>query len=82
MGLAGLRASVEDVDALGWFFTTVGFWTRETTVSSHNTAETSLTPAQFRSPSFLHTLHRVEGVLTGGWTVAHNLTGSLHHVNT
>ena len=82
MGLAGFRASVEDVDALRGFFTTVRFWTRETTVSSHNTAETSLTPAKLRSSPFLYTLHRVEGVLAGGWTVAHNLTGSLHHMNT
>ncbi len=82
MSLAGLCASVEDVDTLGRFLATVGLWTRETSVSSHDTTKPSLTPAELRGSLFLHALHGVERVLASGWTVAHNLTGSLHHVNT
>ena len=82
MGLARLRASVQNVHALGGLFPTVGFWTRETSVTRHNPAKTSLTPTEFRSTLFLNALDGVEGVLASGWAVAHNLTGSLHHVNT
>ena len=82
MGLARLRASVQKDHALGGFFPTVGLWTRETSVTRHNPAKASLTPAEFRSTLFLHALDGVEGVLASGWAVAHNLTGSLHHVNT
>ena len=79
---AGLCAPVENVDALRGLLTTVWFWTGETAVSSHDAAETSLTPAKFRCSLFLDTLNRVEGVLASRRAVAHNLTGSLHHVNT
>jgi hypothetical protein len=82
VGFAGFCAPVENVDALGWLLATVGFWTGETTVSSHHAAETSLTPAKLRGSLFLDTLNRVEGVLASRRAVAHNLTGSLHHVNT
>ena len=82
MGFAGFRAAVEDVDALRGLFTSVWFWTWETTVPRHDTAEASLTPAELGGSLLLHTLHGVEGVLASRWAVAHNLTGSLHHVNT
>ena len=79
---ARFRAAVENVDALRGLFTSIGFWTWETTVSGHDTAETSLTPAELRGSLLLHTLHGVEGVLASRWAVAHYLTGSLHHGNT
>ena len=82
MCLAGFRAPVENVDALGRLLATVGFWTWETAVPSHDTAETSLTPAKFGGSLLLDTLDRVERVLPSRRAVAHNLTGSLHHVNT
>jgi hypothetical protein len=82
VSLSGFRAAVENVDALGWLLPTVGLWTWETTVSSHDAAEASLTPAKFRGSLFLDALNRVKGVLASRRTVAHNLTGSLHHVNT
>ena len=82
MGFARFCASVEDVHALGWLLTTIRLWTRETTVSSHNSAEPSLTPAKFGSSPFLDSLNRVKGVLASRRTVAHNLTGSLYHGNT
>ena len=46
VGFAGFRAAVEDVDALRGLFTSVWFWTWETTVPRHDTAEASLTPAE------------------------------------
>ena len=82
VGFAGFRAAVEDVDALRGLFTSVWFWTWETTVPRHDTAEASLTPAELGGSLLLHTLHGVEGVLASRWAVAHNLTGSLHHGNT
>lgn len=82
MRFARFRAAVENVDALGRLFTTIGFGTRETSVTGHDTTESALTPAKLRGSLFLHSLHRVEGVLASRWAVAHNLTGSLHHVNT
>ena len=64
MRLAGFCASEEDVDSLSWFLTAVWFGTRETTVTSHNSAETSLTPAKFGCALLLYALHCVHGMLT------------------
>ena len=82
MGFSGFRAPIENVDALGWLFASVGFGTGETAISCHDATETSLTPAKFGSSLFLDTLNRVERVLASRRAVAHNLTGSLHHGNT
>jgi len=82
VGFSGFRAPIENVDALGWLFASVGFGTGETAISCHDATETSLTPAKFGSSLFLDTLNRVERVLTSRRAVAHNLTGSLHHGNT
>ncbi len=82
MGFAGFCASVENVHALGWFLTTVWLWTRETSVPRHNSTEPSLSPAKLGGSLLLDTFNRVKGVLASGWTVAHNLTGSLYHGNT
>ena len=82
MGFARFCASVEDVHALGWLLATVRLWTRETSVSSHDTTEPSLTPAKFGCSPFLDTFNRVKGVLASRRTVAHHLTGSLYHGNT
>ena len=64
MRLAGLRATEENVHSLGWLFTAIGLWTWETTVTSHNSAETSLTPAKFGCALLLYALHCVHGMLT------------------
>jgi hypothetical protein len=82
VGFSGFGAPVENVDALGRLFPTVRLGTRETTVSSHHAAETSLTPAKLGCSLLFDTLNRVEGVLASRRAVAHNLTGSLYHVNT
>ena len=82
VGFSGFCAPVKNVDALRGLFTTVGFWTWETTVTSHHSAETSLTPAKLGSSLFLDTFNGVQGVLASRRAVSHNLTGSLHHVNT
>ena len=79
VGFSGLCAPVENVDPLGGFFTTVRFWTRETSVTGHDPTETSLTPAKFRSSLFLDALDRVERVLTSRRTVALDLTWHLYH---
>ena len=80
--LAGFCATVENVDALGRFITTIGFWTRETTVPRHHTAEPALTPAQLRGTLFLHSLNGVECVLSSRRAVPLDLAWSLHHGNT
>ena len=82
MGFARFCASVKDVHALGRLLTTVGLGTRETSVSSHDSTESSLTPAKLGSSSFLDTLNGVQGVLASRRTVAHYLTRSLYHKNT
>ena len=82
MGFPGLSASIENIDPLGRFLSTIRFRTRETSVTGHDTTESALTPAKLGGSLLLHSLHRVEGVLASRWAVAHNLTGSLHHVNT
>ena len=79
---ARFRATVENVHSLGGLFTAIGLWTRETSVPGHDASEAALTPAKLGSSLLLDSLHGVEGVLTSRWAVAHNLTGSLHHVNT
>jgi len=63
MRLSGFGASVKNVHTLGRFFTAVWFWTWETTVSSHDTTESSLTPAQFRGSPLLDTLNGMHCVL-------------------
>jgi len=82
VGLAGLGAPVENIDALGWFFTAIGFGTWETTVPSHYPTEAALTPTKFRGSSLLHSFNGVEGVLASRGAVSLDLTGSLYHVNT
>ena len=82
MGFPGLRATVENVHSLGWLFTAVWFWTWETTVSSHDSTETSLTPTKFRSTSLFDALNGMQCVLASRGAVSLDLTGSLHHVNT
>ena len=82
VGFSGLCAPVENVDSLGGLFTTVWFWTRETSVPGHDPTETSLPPSEFGGSLFLDALYGMKRVLASRRAIAHNLTGSLHHVNT
>lgn len=82
MCFAGLRASVENVDSLGWLFSAIGLWTWETAVTCHDASEAALTPTKFRSTLFLDALNGVECVLTSRGAVSLDLTGTLHHGNT
>jgi hypothetical protein len=82
VGLASLSATVENVNSLGRLFSTVGFWTWETTVPAHDLTEPSLSPTKFGSSLFLYTLNRVERVLTSRRTVTLDLTRHLDHVFT
>ena len=82
MRLAGFGAAEEDVHSLGWLFTTVWFRTWETSVTSHDSAETSLTPAKFGCALLLYALHCVHGMLTSRGTVPLHLTRHFHHKST
>ena len=77
--LTRFSATVKNVNTLGWLFTAIRLWTRETTVSTHHFSETSLTPAKFGGSLFLDTLNSVERMLTSRWTVALDLTWHLDH---
>lgn len=82
MRFTGFGAAEKDVNSLGWLFTAVRLWTRETTVTSHNPAETSLTPAKFGSALFLYALYCVHGVLASRRAVTLYLTGHFNHKST
>ena len=82
MGLTSLSTTIENVYSLGRLFSTIRLWTWETTVSTHDLTEPSLSPTKFRSPLFLNSLNRVERVLTSRRTVPFNLTRHLDHVFT
>ena len=82
VGLTRLSTTIENVNSLGRLFSTIGLWTWETTVSTHDLTEPSLPPTKFRSPLFLNSLNCVERVLTSRRTVAFNLTRHLDHVFT
>ena len=80
MCFTSLSASKQDIYSLSWLFSTIRFWTWETTVSSHDAAETALTPAKFGGTSLLDALNGVHGMLTSRRTVALDLSGSLYHM--
>ena len=82
MRFASFCASVKNIHSLGRLLTAFRLWTRETTVSSHNTAETSLTPAKFRSSLLLHSLNCMHCMLTSRWTVTLDLTWHFDHDST
>tara|TARA_B110000438_G_scaffold303775_1_gene367269 strand:- start:2114 stop:2449 length:336 start_codon:yes stop_codon:yes gene_type:complete len=77
--LSSFSAPVEDVDALGWLFTTFRFWTRETAVTSCNPAESALTPLQFTRASLLDTLNGMHGVSSSLGAVAFDLPWHFDH---
>jgi len=79
VGLSSLRASIKNVDSLGWLFTTIRLRTRETTVSTHDLTETSLTPAKFRRSLLLYALNGMKRVLACRRAVSLNLTWHLYH---
>jgi len=68
-----------DVYSLSWFFSAIRFWTRETTVSCHYSAETALTPLQFTCTALLYTLNSMHSVLTSTGTVSLDLSWHLYH---
>ena len=82
MSLASLSASIQDIYSLGGFFSAVRFWPWETTVTSHNLSESSLTPLKFGGTLFLDALNCMHRVLTSRWTVALDLTRHLDHGTT
>ena len=82
MSLTSLSASIQDIYSFGGFLSAVRFWPWETTVTSHNLSESSLTPLKFRSTLFLDALDCMHRVLTSRWTVALDLTRHLDHGTT
>jgi hypothetical protein len=79
MCLTGFCATVNDVDSLGWLFTAFGFGTWETTVSSHDSAETALTPLQFTRTALLYALNSMHGVASSLGAVALDLSWHFDH---
>jgi hypothetical protein len=77
--LSGFGAPIKDVDPLGWLFTTLRLWTRETTVTCSYSTETALTPLQFTRTALLDSLDGVHGMASSLWTVALNLSWHLDH---
>tara|TARA_B100000963_G_C22070509_1_gene427834 strand:- start:256 stop:510 length:255 start_codon:yes stop_codon:yes gene_type:complete len=63
VSFSGLCAPIENVDSLGGLFTTVWFWTRETSVPGHDPAETSLPPSKFGGSLLLDALDGMKRVL-------------------
>lgn len=82
MRFSSLSASKQDIYSLSWFFSTIWLWTWETTVTSHNFSESSLTPFQFRSTLLFDTLNSMHGMLTRRGAVTLDLTWHLYHGNT
>ena len=79
MSLASLSAAEKDVDTFCWLFTAVRLWTWETTVSCHDSSETTLTPLQFTCALLFDTLDCVHGVLASTRAVTLYLTWHLYH---
>jgi hypothetical protein len=63
MCLPGFATAEQDVDALGRFFSTFWLWTRESAVSSCDSAEPALTPLQFAGSLLLDTLNGMQRML-------------------
>ena len=82
VSLTSLSASIQDIYSLGGLFSSVRFWSWETTVTSHNLSESPLTPLKFGSTLFLNALDCVHRVLTSRWAVAFDLTRHLDHGTT
>jgi hypothetical protein len=82
MRFSGFGAAEKNVDSLGWLFTAFRLWTWETTVTSHNSAETTLTPTKFRSALFLHALYCMHCVLASRGAVSLYLTRHFNHKST
>ena len=74
-------APVQNIDALCWLFTTFRFGTRETSVTSCDSAESSLTPLQFTRTALFDTLDGVHGMTSSLGAVALYLTWHLDHVS-
>jgi len=78
VSLSGLRAAVEEVDALRRLLAG-RLWTWESAVTSCYLTESSLTPLELRSTALLDTLDSVDSVLTSRWAIAHHFTWHLDH---
>ena len=79
MRFSSFGTAEQDIDALGWFFPTFWFRTRESSVSCSNSAKSSLTPLQFRSTALLDSLDGMLGMLTSRGRISHNFAWHLDH---
>ena len=59
MRFSSFGTAEQDIDALGGFFPAFWFWPRESTVSSSDSAKSSLTPLQFAGSLLLDALDGV-----------------------
>ena len=79
MCFTSFSTSVENVNSLCRFFSSIWFRTWETAISCHNFSESSLTPLKFACALLFHTLYSVHSVLTSTWTVPLYLTWHFDH---
>lgn len=79
VGLASLRAAVDDVDALGRLLSTLRLWSWETAVTCSDSAEAPLTPLQLTRSALFDALDCVECMLTSRGAVSLDLTWHFDH---
>lgn len=72
--------TVKDIDSLCRFFTAFRTWSWETSVTGHDSSESSLTPSQFGCSLLLDSLDGVNCVLASRWAVALDLSRSFYHI--
>ena len=77
--LSCFSTPVENVDSLGWLFSTLRLWTRETSVTCCDSTESALSPLQFACTSLLDTLNGMHRVSASLGAVTLDLTGHLDH---
>ncbi len=82
MRLTSLSTAIKDIHTACRLFTALGFWTWETTVSSSDSAESSLTPFQLTCSALLDALYCVDCVASSRWTVSLDFPWTIYHKST
>ena len=82
MSLSGLSTTVKDIYTACGFFTTFRFGTWETTVSSSNSTESSLTPFQLTCSTLFDTLYCVNCMTSSSGAVSLYFPRTVNHKST
>jgi hypothetical protein len=77
IGLA-IRAFVSQPNTSCWFFSTLWFWSWETSVSGSYFSKTSLPPLKFAGPLLLYPLDNVPGVCLALGAIHAHFSWKLH----